>query len=287
VNVTPSSPRFLEARPEIQPGAPALLGVPYEGTACFRKGTAGGPRAIREASEGLESYSPRLQRDLADVAFADLGDLVLPGDDARQVAEAVEKACREVLGRPARPILLGGEHSFTPGAVQAVAGAHPGLAVLQFDAHADLRDSWTGTPWSHACAMRRVLEIVPPARLLQCGVRSGTMAEFAELRESARLVRPDAAGLADALARFGDGCPLYVTIDLDLFDPAQLPGTGTPEPGGIDWLTFESLLGTIPWQHVVACDLVELAPSLDPSGCSSVLAGKVLREVILEMSINP
>nr|NIP92954.1 agmatinase [Akkermansiaceae bacterium] len=271
MNITPPPVPFLESSPDLTAGALALLGIPYEGTACFRKGTARGPDAIREISDGLESYSPRLDRDLAALPFADLGNMTLPGDDPEHVTLQAREACRELLVGNATPVLLGGEHSFTPGAVAAAHQLHPDLAVLQFDAHADLREEWTGTRWSHACSMRRILDFLPSERLLQCGIRSGTAAEFAELRDSGRLVAPDPIALTEALPRF-DGAPLYVTLDLDLFDPSLCPGTGTPEPGGIDWLAFESLLAVIPWPRVVACDLVELAPGLDPTGCSTVLA---------------
>jgi agmatinase len=131
--------------------------------------------------------------------------------------------------------------------------------------------------------MRRILDLLPSDRLLQCGIRSGTREEFAELRESNRLVAPDAIDLHDALKALGSA-PLYLTLDLDIFDPALLPGTGTPEPGGIDWPIFESLLAVIPWSRVVACDIVELAPALDPSDCSAILAAKIVREIVLALA---
>lgn len=283
MSLTPPVIPFLESSPELIAGAPALAGVPYEGTACFRKGTAHGPDAIREISDGLESYSPALDRDLAEIEFADLGNLTLLVDDAEGVTLHVRDTCRDLLAQNATPVLLGGEHSFTPGAVAAALETHPELAVLHLDAHADLREEWTATKWSHACSMRRVLDLLPGERLLQCGIRSGTREEFTELRESKRLVAPDPVDLADSLVPLDDR-PLYLSLDLDIFDPALLPGTGTPEPGGIDWLTFESLINVIPWPQVVGCDIVELAPTLDPSGCSSILAAKVVREIVLALS---
>lgn len=282
MTITPPLVPFLKSTLTLIPGAPALLGVPYEGTACFRKGTVQGPHAIREMSDGIETYSPTLNRDLAETKFADLGNVGLNVDDPEGVARLVHGACGELLKQQAIPVLLGGEHSFTPGAVAAIRNFHPELSVLQLDAHADLREEWTNTKWSHACAMRRVLDMIPSERVLQCGIRSGTKEEFAELRASNRLVEPDAVQLSAALSRLGNA-PLYLTLDLDIFDPSQLPGTGTPEPGGIDWLTFASLLAVIPWQQVVGCDIVELSPALDPSGCSTVLAAKAVREIILSL----
>ncbi len=283
MSITSPAVPFLESSPTITPGAPALLGVPYEGTACFRKGTARGPDAIREISDGLESYSPFHNRDLRDTSFADLGNVTLLVDDPEGVTKHLREVCRRLFQEQVTPVLLGGEHSFTPGAVAAALEVHPELAVLQLDAHADLREEWTATSWSHACAMRRILDLLPSDRLLQCGIRSGTREEFAELRESNRLVAADAIDLHDALKALGSA-PLYLTLDLDIFDPALLPGTGTPEPGGIDWLIFESLLAVIPWSRVVACDIVELAPALDPSDCSAILAAKIVREIVLALA---
>jgi agmatinase len=283
MSITSPAVPFLESSPTSTPGAPALLGVPYEGTACFRKGTARGPDAIREVSDGLESYSPFHDRDLRDTSFADLGNVTLLVDDPEGVTKHLREVCRSLFQEQVTPVLLGGEHSFTPGAVAAALEVHPELAVLQLDAHADLREEWTATSWSHACAMRRILDLLPSDRLLQCGIRSGTREEFAELRESNRLVAPDAIDLHDALKALGSA-PLYLTLDLDIFDPALLPGTGTPEPGGIDWPIFESLLAVIPWSRVVACDIVELAPALDPSDCSAILAAKIVREIVLALA---
>ena len=283
MSITSPAVPFLESSPTITPGAPALLGVPYEGTACFRKGTARGPDTIREISDGLESYSPFHDRDLRDTSFADLGNVILPVDDPEGVTKHLREVCRGLFQEQVTPVLLGGEHSFTPGAVAAALEVHPELAVLQLDAHADLREEWNATRWSHACAMRRTLDLLPSDRLLQCGIRSGTREEFAELRESNRLVAADAIDLHDALKALGSA-PLYLTLDLDIFDPALLPGTGTPEPGGIDWPIFESLLAVIPWSRVVACDIVELAPALDPSDCSAILAAKIVREIVLALA---
>jgi len=128
--------------------------------------------------------------------------------------------------------------------------------------------------------MRRILDFLPSDRLLQVGIRSGTREEFQEMRQHERLIHPDASSLTTALKRLGDR-PIYVTFDLDFFDPSQLPGTGTPEPGGIDWPTCESLLEVLYGSNIIGLDLMELAPTLDPTEASSILAAKLLREWIL------
>ncbi|MDB4626796.1 arginase family protein, partial [Akkermansiaceae bacterium] len=170
--------------------------------------------------------------------------------------------------------------SITPGPVKAAFERHPELAVIQFDAHADLREEWNGSRNSHACAMRRILDFLPAERLLQVGIRSGTREEFQEMRGANRLIAPTAAALTEALERV-KGRPIYVTFDIDFFDPSCVPGTGTPEPGGIDWATCESLLEVLTDSNIVALDIMELAPTLDSSEVSSVVAAKLLREFLL------
>ena len=166
----------------------------------------------------------------------------------------------------------------------AVAAKYPDLVLVQLDAHADLRDSWLGSRFSHACAMRRCLEVLPSQQLFQLSIRSGTRSEFNELRSSGRLMA-DVRALAEALKQL-QGRPVYLTVDLDWFDPAVLPGTGTPEPGGFFWSDFAALVDVLQHHRLVAADVVELAPQLDPSGVSSVLAAKVTRSLLLLLGTN-
>ncbi|EAU75232.1 agmatinase [Synechococcus sp. RS9916] len=268
-----------------------LFGVPYDGTTSFRPGTRFGPAAVRDVSNGLESYCPQLQIDLEDLAYADLGAVDIPFGAPEPVVAAVHRATRQVLDLGLKPLMLGGEHSISSGAVGAVAEQHPDLVLLQLDAHADLRDSWLGARHSHACAMRRCLEVLPSGQLLQLAIRSGTREEFQELAQTQRLIhhRPDqdsttlAASLRQALAPH-QGKPLYLTVDLDWFDPAVMPGTGTPEPGGFLWPHFAALIEVLQEHQLVAADVVELAPQLDPTGISSVLASKVTRSLLMLLS---
>ena len=256
-----------------------LFGVPYDGTTSFRPGTRFGPAAIREVSNGLETYCPQLDRDLDDLAFADLGAVDIPFGAPEPVVEAVRESTEAVLNLGLRPLMLGGEHSISSGAVAAVAARYPDMVMVQLDAHADLRDSWLGSRYSHACAMRRCLEVLPSQQLFQLAIRSGTRTEFEELRSSGRLIA-DIGALAAALDPL-QGRPMYLTVDLDWFDPSVLPGTGTPEPGGFFWPDFAELVAVLQQHQLVAADVVELAPQLDPSGVSSVLAAKVTRSLLL------
>lgn len=261
-----------------------LFGVPYDGTTSFRPGTRFGPAAIREVSQGLETYCPQLDLDLEDLAYADLGAVDIPFGAPEPVVNAVQQATTAVLDLGLNPLMLGGEHSISSGAVAAVANQHPDLVLVQLDAHADLREEWLGARHSHACAMRRCLEVLPSGDLLQLAIRSGTRDEFHELHSSGRRM-DDVQALRDAMAPW-TGRPIYLTVDLDWFDPAVLPGTGTPEPGGFLWRDFAAVVDVLRRHRLVAADVVELAPQLDSSGVSSVLAAKVTRSLILLMGAD-
>ena len=276
-----AAPFIAASSNQIEAGKVALLGIGYDGTTSFRPGTRRGADGFRVVSEaGIETYSPTQDRDLEDIRFSDLGNLDIPTAAPELVVEEAYRATKEILAARAIPIILGGEHSITPGPVRAAFEEYPDLVVIQFDAHADLREEWNGSKNSHACAMRRVLDFLPSESLLQVGIRSGTREEFQEMRDEQRLILPEASALAATLIRF-EGRPIYVTFDLDVFDPSQLPGTGTPEAGGIDWPVCESLLKTLAKANIIGLDLMELAPTLDPTERSSVLAAKLLREWIL------
>ena len=272
---------FMGARRNPSGCRVALFGVPYDGTTSFRPGTRFGPAAIREVSTGLETYCPQLDRDLEDLAYADIGAIEIPYGDPEPVVDAVCHATSTVLAAGMKPLMLGGEHSISSGAVAAVAKQHPDLVLLQLDAHADLRHEWLGARHSHACAMRRCLEVLPSQQLMQIAIRSGTRDEFKELQSSERLI-----SVQDIPNRMSElrGRPIYLTVDLDWFDPAVMPGTGTPEPGGFIWNDFAAVINELRHHRLMGADVVELAPQLDPSGISSVLAAKVTRSLLLLMA---
>ena len=261
-----------------------LFGVPYDGTTSFRPGTRFGPAAIREVSQGLETYCPQLDLDLEDLAYADLGAVDIPFGAPEPVVNAVQQATTAVLDLGLNPLMLGGEHSISSGAVAAVTNQHPDLVLVQLDAHADLREEWLGARHSHACAMRRCLEVLPSGDLLQLAIRSGTRAEFHELHSSGRRM-DDVQALRDAMAPC-TGRAISLAVELGWFDPAVLPGTGTPEPGGFLWRDFAAVVDVLRRHRLVAADVVELAPQLDSSGVSSVLAAKVTRSLILLMGAD-
>jgi len=257
-----------------------MIGAPFDGTVSFRPGARFGPAAIREASDGIETYSPVLDRDLESVSYADAGDLELPAGNSEAALSIIREAVADALNDGAVPFLLGGEHLVSLAAIEAVYEKYPDLVVVQLDAHADQREDYLGVKLSHACVMRRVCEFLGEERIRQIGVRSGTRDEYSLMRDYSTLTTFREDDLAGLRSWIGDR-PLYLTLDLDVFDPAAFPGTGTPEPGGIDWWIFQRFIRAIAGCDVVGMDVVELAPQLDPSGCSSVLAAKCVREMLL------
>ncbi len=266
---------FLSARPHAQPAA-VIIGAPYDATATHRLGARAAPSAIRWASDSIETYSPIQRRDLADVRLADAGDLNLEGCSPEAMIGRVRDA---VAAAQALPLLLGGEHTVTVGAVTALAGRHPDLAVVLLDAHLDLRDEYEGQRWSHATTVRRTADIVGSPRIAVLGARSGTRDEWARASSLAAATR-GAAVPQDVWTSLA-GLPLYLSVDIDGFDPAIAPGTGNPEPLGLDAEDFMSLLGVLRQGRVVGCDLVEVSPPYDPSGGTAIFAAWLIREMVL------
>lgn len=260
-----------------------LFGAPFDSTTSYRPGARFGSAAIRHESFGIETYSPYLDRDLGDCAIHDAGDLELPFGAPDPALKMIETEAARILAAGKVPVLLGGEHLVTLGAVRAARARHPDLHILHFDAHADLRADYLGNPLSHACVMRRCHDLLGDGRIFQFGIRSGTKEEFAF--QGAGRVRAErfAAKTLPSIV-LPPQTPVYLTVDLDVLDPAEFPGTGTPEAGG---LAFETLRGVLmdvfARFNVVAFDLVELAPALDASGRSTALACKLLRECLLAL----
>jgi len=257
-----------------------VIGVPFDGTVSFRPGARFGPAAIRDASDGVETYSPFLDAELESVSYADSGDLELPMGDVSAVLSIIREAVDDCLDDGVIPFLLGGEHLVSLPAIEAVVERHPDLVVVQLDAHADQRQDYLGVKLSHACVMRRVSEFLGQQNIRQLGIRSGTREEYALMRGNDTLTTFREDDLDALIAWIGER-PVYLTVDLDVFDPACFPGTGTPEPGGIDWWTFQRFIKIMRACRIVGLDAVELAPQLDSSGCSSVLAAKCVREMLL------
>lgn len=287
----PSRPFFGAERAfQIRPGHIHLIGFGFDGTACFRKGTKAGPDGLRNVSEDIESYSPYLDADLDDHQFFDLGNLRLGFDDdvEQQWHHAVNdfNAIFEPLDlhqTGTKLLTFGGEHSISYAPIVKHLQQYPDLVLLHLDAHADLRDGFLGYHYSHASIIRRVYDhFGPEHQLIQYGIRSGTRDEYRWMKEqgTVRQSRQEFLASVEAIAAQR---PIYLTLDLDYFDPAFMPGTGTPEPGGEDFHSFVSLMKILTGKNFVGADVVELSPQIDPTGNSDVFAAKIVREMMLTL----
>jgi agmatinase len=239
-----------------------ILPIPLESTTSYVSGTRNGPREILIASTHLELWDEETHTDIHPIGIYTLPEMELPFDDMAEIMTEIRRVTAAILEHDKFPVILGGEHSITSPVVAAIAAKHPGLSVLQIDAHADLRDTYMGTRFNHACAMRRVLEY---ARCTQVGIRSLSTEEAriaptlpTEIFYDVNM-RQDVNWIDQVVESLGE--TVYLTIDCDGLDPAIMPATGTPEPGGLSWLEILSLLrAVISSRNVVGCDLVELSP---------------------------
>jgi agmatinase len=278
----PADPRFIACRASLPEARIALFGIPFEGRVNLRRGADHGPRELRLASDSIETYSPFLGRDLEDLAIADLGDCELgDGSPREQLARAREEIRR--FWRPGlRPVMLGGDHTATLPVIEVLAPAIPELRILQLDAHPDLREEFLGERYNYASAMARVMDVVAPERVYQVGMRTGAREEYQRKAPHlfpAHRTRPlDAVrSLLPELAAH----PLYVTVDVDVLDPSEAPGTGAPEPCGITAAELVEIVRLLAPCSIVGTDLMEVAHAWDPSGRTGITACWILREAIL------
>jgi agmatinase len=239
-----------------------VLPVPVDRTTSYVSGTRNGPREILQASSHMELWDEEVGSDVHGVGIFTLPEMELPFGEMAPLMEEIRRVASEILTRDKFLVTLGGEHSITPPLVAAAAARHRGLCVLQIDAHADLRESYMGTEHNHACAMRRSLAY---ARITQVGIRSMSTEEAKAAPGLNTTIFYDGSMRGDpqwvdrVVETLGD--PVYITIDVDGLDPAIMPATGTPEPGGLSWYEILALLrATIRHRTVVACDIVELSP---------------------------
>jgi agmatinase len=266
--------KFIASRAD---GRICLIGAPFDSTTSYRPGARFGPNAVREASQSLETFSFQLKTDLEDCSFMDAGDLELPFGDPKPALEAITQAITELLARDKIPFLIGGEHLASLGSFKAVEAKHKDLKLIHLDAHADLRESYLGQHLSHATVIRRMADIIGLDSIRQYGIRSGTHDEY--------LIVKSLRAEPEEIISWAEDSPCYITCDLDILDPAVLPGTGTPEPGGISYQDLVKILANmIENLNVVAMDVVELAPHYDSSGISCVVAAKIVRECLIALS---
>ena len=283
----PNIENFIGCDCDYEQSRMVLYGAPFDSTTSFRPGARFGPSAMRHESFGLETYSPYQDADLTDCAVFDSGDLELCFGSAQAALEDIEARAAGILQDGKFPLLLGGEHLVTLGAVRAAVKRYPQLHIIHFDAHADLRDDYLGAKLSHACVLRRCHELTGDGRIHQFCIRSGEREEFRFARSHTDMHPFGFDGLEQTVSILREQrVPVYFTIDLDCLDPSAFPGTGTPEAGGVSFLQLLEAIRTVCAVDVVGADVNELAPMLDPSGVSTAAACKVLRELILALRPN-
>ena len=278
--LTPNIETFIACESSYEEAQTVLFGAPYDSTTSYRPGTRFASRAIRSESFGLETYSPYQDKDLEEIQVFDSGDLELSFGRVNLALADIKARTQTILADNKRPFMIGGEHLVTLPAVEATFEKHPDLQVIQFDAHTDLREAYLDAKLSHATVIRRIHDFLGDGKIHQFGIRSGERAEFQFAKEHTNLHKYNLDGLKETVAALKD-TPVYLTIDLDVFDPGVFPGTGTPEAGGIFFMEFVESLKLISQLNIVALDVNELSPTLDQSGASTALACKVVRELLL------
>ncbi len=269
--------RFMGSLEEIDRARYVLRGYPYDGTCSYKPGSRFGPAEIRTHSEGIETYSPCFDADIEDIPFFDAGDLELPFGDRDAVLERIELDAESTFSSGHILFGIGGEHLVSLPLIRSAQRNYENLHVFQFDAHMDLREDYLGDTLSHATVMRQILDFLPSDHLHQYDVRSGTREEWAFSRDQ-NLLKTDPA---EQLNELSADTPIYVTIDMDVLDPSVFPGTGTPEPGGLTFNQLMARLSLFKGRRIVGADFMELAPNIDPTGVSTIVAVKLIREMLV------
>ena len=281
----PNVETFIGCDAPYEDASIVLYGAPFDSTTSFRPGARFGPSAIRKESFGLETYSPYQDKDLTDYALFDSGDIELCFGDTNRALADIQARAEIIFDDGKVPLLIGGEHLVTLGAVRAAAVRYPDLHIIHFDAHADLRSDYLGAELSHACVLRRCHDLLGDGRIHQFCIRSGEREEFRFANEHTDMHKFTTEGLNETAAELKkSNAPVYFTIDLDCLDPSVFPGTGTPEAGGITFLQLLDAIKIAAECNIIGADVNELAPMLDTSGVSTAVACKVLRELLLALS---
>lgn len=275
------SGQYLAAASDYQEATAVIYGAPMDFTVSFRPGTRFGPEKIRNVSMVLEEYSPYQDKHLEEIALYDSGDLALPFGNVEKSLQLIYDTAERLHKDNKFPILLGGEHLVSLPSIKATYEHFKNLKVIQFDAHADLREDYEGEPNSHATVIRKVAELIGGSNVFQLGIRSGTMDEFAYGRQNTNLYFNQVSEPLDEIIQKCGNDPVYITLDIDVFDPGFAPGTGTPEPGGFSANEVLNAFKKLRKLNVIGFDLVEVSPVYDQSDITSVLAAKLVREAIL------
>jgi len=272
---------FMASSSDIECCAKLILGVPMDTTTSFRPGTRLAPYRVREVSVGIEEYSIYQDSSLEEIEFADAGDIVLPFGNVTGSLRRINQIASILLDQGKQLFSIGGEHLVSLPLIQAYHRRYPELVVIQMDAHADLREGYLGDALSHASVMRHVVEELGDKRLFQLGIRSGTREELLYAREKTHLYLDRFLDALEEVKTLVGSRPVYLTLDIDVLDPAFAPGTGTPEAGGVSSRDLLFALRELAELQIVGFDMVEISPPYELGDNTSILGAKILREALL------
>lgn len=271
---------FIGCEAEYDEAKVVVFGAPFDSTTSFRPGTRFASETMRMDSWGGESYSPYQEMDLYDMEVFDGGDLELPFGNSEMALKEIENFSTKVVLDNKIPAMIGGEHLVTLGNFKSIFRKYPDVRVIHFDAHADLRDEYLGQKLSHATVLHKIWDLVGDNKIFQFGIRSGSKEELDCGKQHVYTNKFNLDNLEMAIETVKD-YPVYVTIDLDVLDPSVFPGTGTPEPGGVEFKELLSGLLKLKGLNIVGFDVNELSPQYDNTAVSTAVACKILREMLL------
>ena len=268
---------WMAQNPDYETSDIVMLGLPFDGTVSYRSGSRFAPEQIRLASWGLEEYSPVLDKELADVNFHDVGDLEFPLGNTYASLDMIRENVEQIYKEGKRVLGIGGEHLVTLPEIQAISKFYNDFAIIHFDAHTDLREEYLGEEMSHSAVIRHCSKIVGADNIKQIGIRSGMKEEWGFMKKHNTLCH-----------KFSDiDCikskPVFVTVDLDCLDTSIMPGTGTPEAGGMTFKELNEWFKYLKDFNIIGAVVVELSRDYDSSGASAAVATKVIRELLMAM----
>ena len=275
---------FMASCSDYKQSGTVIYGMPMDFTASFRPGSRFGPRKIREVSIVLEEYSPYLDKDLSEIKYFDAGDIPLPFGNPEKSINIIGDFVGRILKDGKFPLGLGGEHLVTWPIIREVYKKYPDMVLFHFDAHTDLRNNYEGETLSHATPIRKIVDLIGGKNVYQFGIRSGLKEEFTFARNNLNFYPFKVLESVQKVIPQVIGRPVYITIDIDVLDPAYAPGTGTLESGGISSIEMLATIHEMVKLNVIGADVVEVAPIYDTADQTSILAAKLVREILLVVS---
>jgi len=266
---------FIASNPSFENSKVVLLGMPYDCTCSNRAGTRFGPQAIRLESVGIETYSPYFGLDMSEIPFYDAGDLEYPFGNAKRALEITKENVDIIYKNNKKLLGVGGEHLITLASVQSVMEKYDDVALIQFDAHTDLREQYLGEELTHSGVIYRIAKLTGYENIAQIGLRSGEKEEFEIVKKYSTLKTKK-----EELDKFKNK-NIFLTIDLDVLDPSLMSGVGTPEAGGLTFCELMDWLLYLKDFNIIGADIMELSPDIDPTKTSTATAAKLVREVLM------